>query len=311
MRLVRAAVAVAALVLAFVGAASPSWAGGDDGIAPPTTPPAASAPTKAQVHRCTLYASANSFGASCGGGGGGKGKTWRQQLAGHAFVACHDVPVPAGVKIPDPPQDAKPGGAYWLETCVKDFDVDMVGGGPGSHTETTLVWIDGPGEVLTIPPWMDWLWQTFDSAYPTPLLTTGPTAYPRVNVPTYFWLAPSTAAPISKVVFDGVEDITLRAEMVRLQVRPGVKAGEKPIECGDGTTTYDTARSPFQQASDCTWTYLRSSASLPDEAYPVRANAYWRVGYTNAAGGYTQLGLFDVSTVQLLPVQEVQAVVER
>ncbi len=310
MRPVRLAVAVAALVAAVVCLPQASWAGPTGQLAPSSPPVASASASKAQVHRCTLYASANSFGASCGGGSGARGRTWRQLLAGNAFVACHDESVPAGVELPPPPPDSGPGD-YWLETCVRDFDVDQVGGGARAHTETTLVWIqDGVDEVRRIPPHMGWLWDSFDSAYPTPVLTTGPTAYPRVNVPTYFWLVPETAAPLTKVVFDGVQDITMTARLVRLQVRPGVKAGEDPIECGAGVTTYDTTRTPFDQPSTCTTTYTRSSASLPDEAYPVRANAYWQVGYTDA-GSYRQLGLFDVSTLQLLPVQEVQAVVRQ
>ena len=292
------------LFVAPAGWASP----GDANIAPATydqpTPPVV-----VKVNRCTLYASEMSFGATCGGGASGPALTWRQQLAGHLLVTCHDEVVPAGVALPPEPRDGQPG-SYYLQTCVVDFDLDLVGGGPDAHPVTTLVWIGGRERVQSVPPWMDWLWAGFSSVYPTPVLTTGPTAYPRVNVPTFFWLAPASAAPISRVVFDGVQDITITAELVRLDVRPGVFAGEPAIGCGTGVEVYDTRFSPFEQVSACTFTYPRSSASLPDRAYPAKASAFWRVGYTGV-GGYRQLGLFDVATVQLLPVQEVQSLVQQ
>ena len=262
----------------------------------------------ARVNRCTLYASSTRFGAKCAAGASARARTWRQKLAGRPLVTCHHEPVPDGVELPPAPSGGP--GTYYLQMCIADFDVDRVGGGDDAHLETELVWIPAGQRVHDIPPWMTWLWASFTATYPTPLLTTGPTAYPRVNVPTYFWLVPETAAPVTREFFDGKQDITMTAELVSLEVRPGVAADEPPVLCGGGTDVYDTRLSPYAQVSTCTHTYLRSSAAMPGEAYPAQASAFWQVGYTVGDGTYRQLGLFNVSTVQLLPVQEVQAVVQ-
>lgn len=300
----RAAAVTAVLALSVLLPASSAAAGIGTGGSP--TPPSPTPPKVQQVHRCTLYASEVGFGASCAGGQSGEAHTWRELLAGHPFVACHDEPVPSGLALPPRPPGQR-DGAYYLETCIVDYDLDQVAGGPHAHPETTLVWIPGSQQVQHVPPWMVWLWSAFDTAYPTPVISAGPTAFPRVNVPAYFWVTPATAAPITRDVFDGVETITMRAELVRFTVRPGVRPDEDPIDCGDGATPYDASRTPFDQASTCTFTYDRSSAHLPQQAYPMRGDAYWQVGYTDSAGTYHQLGVFDIGTIQRVPVQEVEA----
>jgi hypothetical protein len=196
-----------------------------------------------------------------------------------------------------------------MRTCLAGVDLNAVGGGPRAHPTTQLVWAP-TGRETTAPAWMNWLWQTFSTAYPAPVLSVGPTARPRVNVPTVFWLAGEAAAPLQRQVFDGVERIAMTARLRRLVVHPGVKAGEAGIDCGAGTAAYDPATDPYRQTSRCRYTYDRSSASLPGQAYPARADASWEVGWTDAAGRWHTLGSYTVSSVQLIPVQEVQAVVD-
>lgn len=262
-----------------------------------------SPPVQERVRRCTLYASELGFGASCTKRTGGIPLTWRQRVQPHKFVRCFDEPVPEGAEVPPSP----PGrGAYFLENCIRGYDLDSYDGGPDAHIVVTLVWVP-QGEERSIPPWMEWLWDRFDAAYPTPLLQIGPTLRPRVNVPAYFWVADATAQPITRIVFDGGQDVVMRAELARLVVLPGVEAGEAPVFCPDPTEQYDFGRSPFEQFSTCTYTYTRSSAHLPDEMYPAEVHAFWRVTYENATGEHL-LGEFDISVTQMLPVQEAQSV---
>jgi hypothetical protein len=128
----------------------------------------------ARVNRCTLYASSTRFGAKCAAGASARARTWRQKLAGRPLVTCHHEPVPDGVELPPAPSGGP--GTYYLQMCIADFDVDRVGGGDDAHLETELVWIPAGQRVHDIPPWMTWLWASFTATYPTPLLTTGPTA---------------------------------------------------------------------------------------------------------------------------------------
>jgi hypothetical protein len=262
----------------------------------------------AQRHRqCTLYANGVGFGAVCGSGEGGPARTWRDLLAGNRMVPCRDDPIPAGFIVPPPPRDAR--GRYWMESCIVDYDLGQVGGGPNAHVETALVWIPAGDRVRdVVPPWMTWLWRKFETAYPLPVLAVGPTARPRVNVPAYFWLPPASSAPLSRRIYDGRQWITMQARLVRLVVHPGV-AAQPPVECGTGVAAYDFGADPFTQRSTCAFTYRRSSASMPGQTYPARADADWQVGFTDSAG-YHLLGVFTVSSLQRVAVQEVQAVVQ-
>lgn len=271
-----------------------------------------------RVRSCTLYANNAGFGGWCGNALGVRGRTWAERLGGKRFVRCRYDDVPDGVEPPpDPP--GRPG-AWRLQTCMRDVDLNTVDGGPNAYAESSLVWIlAGDPVSRTVPPWMDWLWDTFASAYPQPILTIGPTARPRVNVPTYFWLEGDAAAPIERRVFDGRQWIVMRARLQGLRVEPGAAArpgaggaaGSGPVvDCGSGTVPYDRSATPFRQASTCTFTYRRSSASQPRQAYAVQATASWEVSYADAAGGGRQiLGTFEVGSIQLVPVQEVESVV--
>ncbi len=289
-------VAAAALLLLQ---AEPAWSLGDF-----TPPPVSSSPTVAVQQRCTLYANGVGFGAWCGGATGTP-QTWRELLGGRPFIACRDDPVPAGVSTPPSPDGAP--GDWWMETCIRDYNLNAVRGGPNAHPVTQLVWRPAGQEVVA-PGYMAWLWDTFASTYPTPVLSVGPTVRPRVNVPAVFWLAGPPAAPVDRTVFDGTQQIRMTAQLVHLVVHPGVSATEPAVDCGAGTVAYDTTIDPFGQPSDCQFTYTRSSAYLPGAAYPVRADAYWEVAWTDAGGARHALGTYDVSSVQLIPVQEVEAV---
>jgi hypothetical protein len=266
------------------------------------------------VRTCTLYANDAGFGAWCGSGVGKRGRTWRDRLDGRPFVKCRQDRVPDGVQTPaDPP--GRPG-RWLLETCMAGVDLDSLDGGPDAEPRTRLVWVPPGRELGEVPPWMTWLWDAFTSAYPVPVLSVGPTARPRVNVPATFWLDGPSAQAQTRQVFDGTSTITMVARLQRLRIDPGVLPGpgglgaaSRPLDCAGGTLPYDRTRSPFEQVSTCSYTFRRSSASLPMQAYPVRADAIWQVGWIDAAGTFRQLGVFSVGSIQLLPVQEVESVV--
>lgn len=292
---------LAAAVLVLTGAPAPATAGGGD--------PQGSAVRSgvARSHGCTLYANGGGFGALCGSGVRGRGRTWLARLEGNPFVRCRQDDVPPGVGTPPAPDGA---GRWMLETCMQSFDLNRVDGGDPIPV-TRLVWVPAGGGLGPVPPWMDWFWDSFATSYPQPLLRVGPTVRPRVNVPAYFWLDGDGTDPVTRQVFDGVQTLTMTARLRRLEIDPsgGGRISVGPVDCADPTVPYDPATGPFQQVSTCTFTFPRSSASLPGFGYPIRADAFWEVGWTDAAGTYRQLGTFPVTGYQLLVVQEVESVV--
>ena len=257
------------------------------------------------VHRCTLYANGAGFGAWCGGGESGRARTWNQILNGRPFVPCRNDPVPQGYATPPDPDGT---GQWAMQTCIVDYNLDQPRGGPRAHPVTTLVWLPGPDGPGVVPGYMTWLWAAFDTAYPTPILSVGPIAWPRTNVPAFFWLAGPAATGPARTVWDGEENLTMTARLHGLQVTR-VGTGESTT-CAAAAKAYDPARSPFEQdPAACTLTFGRSSATQPGQAYQLRADASWEVGYTDAAGTWHSMGVFDVPSYQLLPVQDVESVV--
>ena len=303
-------VVLAVTALLGPSAAVPARATVAPGVA--AEPGAPSVPVVRRVGKCRLYANNGGFGALCGSGARRQGLTWRERLGGRPFVACRQDDVPSGVSTPPPPDDGP--GRWFLETCMVDVDQDTRDGGD-ADTRIRLAWVPAGRELGPVPPWMDWLWDAFANDYPTPVLSVGPTARPRVNVPAYFWLEGESAQTQTRQVFDGRRTITMQARLARLRVDPGTDPGPGglgapalPVDCPDGGTAYDRSVGPFDQASTCSHTFARSSAWLPDRAYPVRADADWEVGWIEG-GTFRLLGTFTVGSVQLLPVQEVESVV--
>lgn len=280
--------------------------GGDTGSSP------TSAGLAQTVHLCTLYANHLGFGAWCGSGSGGVARTWQERLGGNPFVPCKDDPVPDGVLTPpDPPG----GGGWYVRTCIRDANLNSTNGG-NAHPVSSLVWVPAGQTVYQpVPDWMTWLWNRVQGRYPAVFLTTAPTAIPRVNVPTVFTVGTNQTtvdgtdvATHQRQFWDGNQQITMQAFLRHLTVYPGIDPNEAGIDCGAGTTPYDPALGPFDQPSTCKVTYLRSSADQPGAEYSVRSVATWEAGWFDAGAVWHSLGSFDVTSTQLIPVQEVQAI---
>ncbi|MEV0790538.1 hypothetical protein [Kribbella sp. NPDC050459] len=276
---------------------------------------------------CSMYVNSVGFGAYCSSGkaytGGQPPPTWRERLRGRPFVPCRDFDIPEGIRLPRAPE-----GKMWvLRITITDYTLDSYNGGPEAHLERAYVAV-GPEEraQCPFPDYMNQFWWPFKSTYPPPALQIMPTYTPRVNVPAYFTLTPESSIAVKSDIgkytpeemtsgyFDPKHNLTMQGMVVRLTIDPGDGTG--PFKCAAGVTPvddpdgYDQSKDPNDQVNPCKHVYKKSSASQPDGMYTVKLTITWEVSYWvgKDAGGWNPIGQANVTAVQRLPVQEVQAI---
>ncbi|MFF0341146.1 hypothetical protein [Kribbella sp. NPDC004875] len=288
-------------------------------IGPATTASADTIQTGNSV--CSMYVNSVGFGSYCSSGaaymgGNNPPPTWRARLAGRPFVPCRDFPIPKGIRLPKAPDGKK----WVLRVTITGYKLDTYNGGPEAHLERAYVPV-GPAEEnqCPFPDYMEPFWYYFQTNYPPPALVVKPTFTPRVNIPAFFSL---TAESSMAYELDGTQssyyspghNLTMRGMVVELKIDPGdgtppftCKTGMTPVDEPDG---YDESQDPFHQINTCKHTYTRSSASQPDGMYTVKLTITWDVSYWvgKDADGWHSIGTADVSAVQRLPVQEVEAI---
>lgn len=255
------------------------------------------------VNRCVLYANASSFGADCAGGS--SGLTVKDVLDGEKFPECRHDPIPGDVSPPSTHDGEE--GAWYLKTCLEGIKKD----GGGDFTRTTeLVWFpDGEG-VPGLSVNQRRAWSFFRSTYPSPVPQFGPASQPRVLIPTFFWLTDSTGRTISHTVFDGTRDVLMQARVDQIEVTPGRYDDERPFVCTGPIRPYDHSRGIYNQVSNCSYEYDRSSAFTADRNFDVTVQADWVVEYQRPDGTWRQLGRFPLGNVFETPVDEIQTVVD-
>ena len=327
-RAIRAMVAVLALLFAGL---VPAAANADTGVGTGSgsTTPRSETVTQGN-QRCTYYANSTGFGSWCGGPYYGTPLTWRQKLEGNwPFIPCRNYPVPDGVVLPPPPE-----GKHWiLRVWMRDYNIDSYNGGPDVHLEHEIVAVTDEQEAKCPDRgYMDIFWQRFQRDYPIPILVVMPTYVPRVNSPAYFALGEDTTrdepvnggrtcsegsttcsayTEISAQRWNGRQTVVMQARVTQLRIDPG--DGHEPINCTDVTQGYDKTKKPTEQVSTCKYTYERSSANRPGGMYEVKISAFWQVRYCLSGAGdgecsWQDLGTWEVKSVQMLPVQEVQGI---
>jgi hypothetical protein len=269
---------------------------------------------------CSMYVNSVGFGAYCSSGqaylGGPPPPTWRQRLHGRPFIPCRDFDIPDGVKLPPPPE----GKTWVMRVTITGYDLNSYNGGDNAHLERAYVPVDAAERAqCPFPPYMEQFWWPFRSRYPAPALQIMPTYTPRVNVPAYFTLTPESSMVIAE---DGTQsgywsperNLTMRGMVVKLTIDPG--DGSAPFTCPVGVTSlddpdgYDQTQDPYHQLNPCKYVYKRSSATQPDGMYTVKLTITWEVSYWigRDLGGWHPIGRANVSAVQRLPVQEVEAI---
>jgi hypothetical protein len=291
---------------------------------PATTAAAETIQTGASV--CSMYVNSTGFGAYCSNGSAYLGPdtgepppTWRQRLNGRPFVPCRDFDIPKGIRLPQAPEGKK----WVLRVTITDYNLDTYDGGDAAHLERAYVPVSPAEEAqCPFPPYMQPFWHEFRSSYPPPALVVKPTFTPRVNIPAYFSLTADSSRVLAdrsnpgaySGYIDPRHNLTMRALVVEMTVDPG--DGTKPFKCLMGVTPlddpdgYDETKDPNDQLNPCKHIYKRSSASQPDGMYTVKLTITWEVSYWvgKGEGGWNPIGQANVTAVQRLPVQEVQAI---
>jgi hypothetical protein len=141
---------------------------------------------------------------------------------------------------------------------------------------------------------------------PAPEVATAP---PRgsdglVGLPQWFWVT-NWDSHSDRVQVGGAW-AAVTARPTGLTVDPG--AGQRPLTCAGPGTAYDRQRSARSQRSGCSYTYNRSSAGLPNEAYTVTVTVTWGGTWVGSGGAGGTLPALSRSTTFPLRVAEGQAV---
>ena len=122
------------------------------------------------------------------------------------------------------------------------------------------------------------------------------TAPPRgkdglVGLPEWFWVPANEWHPRSVTVTAGSVWATATAAPVSLTFQPG--AGLSPVNCTGPGVAYNRHLVAARQHTNCSYTYLQSSAGLPGNAYRASVTVTWRITWTGSggAGGVLDAGL--------------------
>lgn len=137
---------------------------------------------------------------------------------------------------------------------------------------------------------------------PAPRILTAP---PRgkngvVGLPEWFWLDPATAGPISKRLAVGPVWVEVTASPQQMSISPG--AGLAPVVCPGSGTAYSAGAQ-----SSCTYTYIRSSAGQPGDAYSATVTVSWGGTWRGSGGVGGALVPIPVTDAFTLRVAEGQA----
>lgn len=148
---------------------------------------------------------------------------------------------------------------------------------------------------------------------PSPQIETNPSTQAVVNLPTWLWLNQGAWNPES--VSASVGAVTATATAVPEQVQWTMGDGGSVVCDGPGTP-YQPSVPAASQATNCSYTYSRSSAGEPsatgdpnDAGFPVTATITWGVTWTaqgEPAGGV--LNPLTTSSSRSLPVEQIQSV---
>jgi hypothetical protein len=141
---------------------------------------------------------------------------------------------------------------------------------------------------------------------PAPDVATAP---PRgsnglVGLPEWFWVT-NWSTRTDRARAGGVW-AEISARPTRLTINPG--AGQRPVSCDGPGAAYDRKRSADAQRTDCSYTFVRSSAGLPSSAYRVTVTVTWGGSWQGSGGEGGSLPALARSTTFPLRVAEGQAV---
>lgn len=144
---------------------------------------------------------------------------------------------------------------------------------------------------------------------PRPAVRRNPVGPALVNLPTWWWVDPGQWVPLRQRTQAGPVWAEVTATPVSTSWDPG--DGSPVVVCDGPGTPYDRSRSADSQATDCSYTYRRSSAGQPqtgpsvnDRFFTVTVTTTWRVTWVGFGGsGGTLLPITTSSSFPLAVAQ--------
>jgi hypothetical protein len=141
---------------------------------------------------------------------------------------------------------------------------------------------------------------------PEPEVRTAP---PRgsdglVGLPHWFWVT-NWQSHTDRVEAGAVwAEVTARPTSMTINPQPG----QSPVTCDGPGRAYDRTRSAASQSSECSYTFVRSSAGLPQSAYRVTVTVTWGGTWRGSDGSGGALPVITRSAAFPARVAEGQAV---
>ena len=142
-----------------------------------------------------------------------------------------------------------------------------------------------------------------------PAVRRNPAGPALVNLPTWWWVDPGQWVPLRQRTQAGPVWAEVTATPVSTSWDPG--DGSPSVVCDGPGTPYDRSRSAESQATDCSYTYRRSSAGQPqtgpsvnDRFFTATVTTTWRVTWVGFGGsGGTLLPITTSSSFPLAVAQ--------
>jgi hypothetical protein len=196
---------------------------------------------------------------------------------------------------------AREGGSYVVKMCGRGLAT------PGPGVEAQYRPPAGPGA----PP-VDPMELATDALHRTPLpepeisMSPSPDIPQLVNLTTYLWLPAEQWQPATASASAGGVTSTVTATPMRVIWDMG--QGES-VTCDGPGVPYQPGLPDDRQPSKCHFTYRRSSAGQPGQAYTVTATVEWETNWTvSGAPGGGSLGTVSQSSSTSVQVAEIQTI---
>lgn len=270
---------------------------------------------------CSIYANSSSFGLSCvAGGSAGGGEKVKDVLGPSGPPTCWDEAIPNADLQGKYGYDPVPGMTYYTWTCITGLDlnrtlydqpgvrvtdrsvIELPDGAPpcrkpyrpAEDKNTCLITLDTPQQTVAGA-----LTQLKDGMIPDPMITTHPSTRVRTNEAVAYTDSSATRTPHYSV---GGVTMWASVDSDRLTIRPYGPDDPAVVNC-PADVRVAASDTPASVPAACWWTYPRSSAAQPGQAYPLRAELRWTVYVNGAPFAHfvkyqdVQLPVFDIQTV--------------
>ncbi|MEU1813113.1 hypothetical protein [Micromonospora aurantiaca (nom. illeg.)] len=249
-------------------------------------------------------------GAGTGGGNsGGRGGDGK----------CRNT---AGVEIPCQRDGGWAGGdgCYYKPADLSQSTIDALGGQPagegGWYQRTCYNDASGATQALGGPVWIAGAPPVISPAVlarqarsrlvlPKVVIGLNPPGKQLPNLPT--WLSVDASSWATKSATASVPGVSVTATARPVQASWAMGNGATKVCTGPGTA-WTPGTDPTLPSPDCSYTYLRSSASAPGGVFTVTVTVAWEVTWSGAGESGTVPGLTTTASVPVT-VQESQAVV--